>query len=232
MSKQNIEVKHIGGVILDTKQEERNGVPVGLISGYIATWDKDRGDDKFIRGAFLDSIEAHKRRNNRQVRFKDNHWRTIGGFPINTVHEDEKGLFGIAEVNLDIQQGRELFSLAKQKVITDFSIGFNVVEFQIKDSTRLIEKANIWEGSATDEPMNIEANIIDVKSGLGITELETMDCKDIEEILRATGKFSRKACTIITSRFAKGQSESDEGNQSESGSELIAGFKKLNTILK
>lgn len=352
MPKDDIEVKRIGGLIAEVKQADRNGIPVGLISGYIATWDIDRGDDQFIKGAFKESIEDHKNRNNRPIRFKDNHGRTVGGFPIDGVFEDDKGLFGTAEVNLEVQQGKELFSLAKQGVISDFSIGFSVSEFQIKDSLRIIEKAVIWEGSAVEEPCNIAANIVDIKSatsfkdlpladrdrswdsttaigrartftdstdapsskykdaflwydrankedfgayklpfadvidgrlvavprgifaaaaamqgarggvdipdaeraaverhinryydkmdlespfeksGLGIIELETMDCKDIEEILRATGKFSRKACTIITSRFAKGQSESDGGNQSESGNVMIEELKKLNETLK
>lgn len=70
------------------------------------------------------------------------------------------------------------------------------------------------------------------KSGLGTIELESMDHKDLEEILRSTGLFSRKACTIITSRFAKGQSESDKGNQSDSGSGLVEELKKLNETYK
>lgn len=233
--KKNIEVKQIGGLIQEIKQEDQNGVPVGLISGYIATWDIDRGDDRFLKGAFVESIQNHMKRNNRPIRFKDNHGRTVGGFPISGVFEDDRGLFGTAEVNLDVQQGKELFALAKQGVISDFSIGFSAIDWEIKEGVRIIGKAIVWEGSAVDEPMNEAANIVDVKndnSGISIDDLEKMDCKDIEEILRATGKFSRKACTIITSRFAKGQSESDKGNQSESGSVMIEELKKLNETLK
>lgn len=230
-----MEVKQIGGFVTETKQEDRNGVPVGLISGYIATWDVDRGDDRFVRGAFAKSIQDHIKRGNRQVRFKNNHGKTVGGFPINGVFEDDKGLFGTAEVNLDVQQGKEVFSLAKQKVLTDFSLGFSTTEFEIKDGIRIIEEAILWEGSAVDEPMNIAANIIDVKGedkGLNVDDLDKLENKEFEEILRDTGKFSRKSCTLITSRFAKGQSESDEGNQSESGSVMIEELKKLNETLK
>ena len=97
-----METKQFGGHVVETKTEDRNGVPVGIIAGHIAAWTPDIGGmfglpDRFHPGAFLESIEDHKRRNNRQVRFKDHHGQTIGGFPIETVHEDSIGLFGRGE---------------------------------------------------------------------------------------------------------------------------------------
>jgi len=170
----NIETKMFGGKITEVKQVDRNGVPVGLLSGYIATWDLDRGNDQFLKGAFLESIAEHKKKK-RQIRFKDHHGRTVGGFPIEEVKEDDRGLFGIAEVNLDVQQGRELFSLAKQEVITDFSIGFSAVEFEFDKDIRKIPKAIVWEGSAVDEPMNENANIIEVKAVVPYQDLPLAD---------------------------------------------------------
>lgn len=165
-----IETKNVGGRVTEVKEVERNGVKVGIIEGYIATWDIDRGDffgvkDQFRKGAFLKSIMEHRHKN-RQVRLKDHHGRTVGGFPIETVKEDDRGLFGVGEINLEVQQGRELYSLAKQGVITDFSIGFSVVESTLdeQNSLRTITEAIIWEGSGVDEPMNPQANITAVKS--------------------------------------------------------------------
>jgi len=180
----NMETKHIGGNVQETKIEDRNGVSVGIIAGYIATWDIDRGNwgvkDRFVRGAFAESIREHQNKG-RQVRFKDHHGRTIGGFPPDTLKEDEIGLFGIAEVNLEVQQGREAFSLAKQGVLTDFSVGFSSVsdsESRVDDDRiRTIEKAILWEGSIVDEPMNPKAKITEVKSmefkNLPIADRET-----------------------------------------------------------
>ena len=117
------ETKYIGGNVVEVKQEERNGVQVGIIKGYIATWDLDRGSwgvrDRFVKGAFLESLNRH-RIDNRPIRLKDHHGRTVGGFPIETAFEDEKGLFATGEINLEVQQGREAFSLAKQGVLSDF----------------------------------------------------------------------------------------------------------------
>jgi len=169
-----IELKHFGGHTLELKEEMVNGIPVGIVKGYIATWDLDRSRDRFSRGAFAESL-IEFRAKNRQIRLKDHHGRTIGGFPIDRVFEDEKGLFGVGKINLELQQGREAFSLAKQGVISDFSIGFSVVEFEMDDDIRTIHKAAVWEGSIVDEPMNPEANITEVKAVIPFQDLPLTD---------------------------------------------------------
>ena len=173
------ESKILGGRVTETKQENQAGVEIGFISGYIATWDVDRGDfwgqrDQFVMGAFAKSIIDHRNRA-RKIRFKDHHGRTIGGFPINTVIEDRTGLFGTAEVNLDVQQGREAYSLAKQGVLTDFSIGFSADDYTIDKDIRTITQATIWEGSIVDEPMNPAANVTEIKAVVPFQDLPLAD---------------------------------------------------------
>lgn len=159
---------------IEYKIEDSNGIPVGIVEGYISTWDVDRGDgwvtDQFIKGCFKESIQDHIDKN-RQVRLKDHHGRTIGGFPPEFLREDDRGLFAKGEVNLEVQQGKEIYMLAKQGVITDFSIGFTSLEDFESDGIRQITKAIIWEGSMVDEPMNPEANIISVKEAVPFVDL-------------------------------------------------------------
>ena len=171
-----IETKQFGGHILELKQEQRHGVEIGIVEGYIAAWTPDQGGmfgvpDRFHKGAFLKSIEEHKQRGDRQIRLKDHHGRTIGGFPIHTVKEDDRGLFGIGEINLVTQLGREAYSLAQQKVLTDFSIGFSAVRDKIDKGIRNIFEAKVWESSIVDEPLNRDANIIEVKVAIPFQDL-------------------------------------------------------------
>lgn len=165
----NIENKVFSGRGLQIKQEERNGIQVGIIEGYLATWDLDRGDgwvqDQFVKGAFRKSIRDFKSRD-RQLRFKDHHGRTVGGFPPETLKEDAVGFFGRGEINLQVQQGLEAYLLAKQGVLTDFSIGFSSVKDTETDNIRTISEAIAWEASIVDEPMNPKANIIGVKAAV------------------------------------------------------------------
>lgn len=148
--------------ITETKELERGGQPIGIVEGYIATWDLDRGKDVFVKGCFSDSLQEHREKG-RQVRLMSEHRKIIGGFPIDKVMQDDRGLFGVAEINLTVQEGREKFSLAKQGVIQDFSIGFSAEDVEFKDGVRFILKATIWEGSLVPEPMNPKANITQVK---------------------------------------------------------------------
>jgi HK97 family phage prohead protease len=171
-----METKQFGGRVTEIKVEQRNEVPVGIVAGHIAAWAPDEGGrfgvpDRFRPGAFLNSIEEHKRRNMRQVRLKDHHHRTIGGFPIQTVREDSIGLFGRGEINLETQLGKEAFSLAKQGVLVDFSIGFSAVEDSLTEGFRDISEAIIWEGSIVDEPNNQSANITEVKISVPFQDL-------------------------------------------------------------
>lgn len=167
----NIEFKYCGAHALEVKEEMVNGVPVGIVKGYIATWDIDRGNDQFVQGAFADSLTDHREKK-RPIRLKAGHWNTVGGFPIDKVFEDDRGLFGEGQINLDVQEGKEAFALAKQGILSDFSIGFSVLEFDIDDGVRRISKATVWEGSLVDEPMNTAANVTEVKTVLPFQDLK------------------------------------------------------------
>jgi HK97 family phage prohead protease len=157
-------VRFIGGTVTECKQEERDGIPVGIIAGYIATWDVDRGDDKFLPGAFKASIGKQVTLGRKNIPLKDFHGRTIGGFPIETIKEDGIGLFGRGEVNLELEQGRDAFSLAKQNVYDSFSIGYLAIEVEFEAGIRIIKESELLEGSVLDVPMNERALVTEVKA--------------------------------------------------------------------
>lgn len=204
---QGVEVKSaFGGRVVEIKQSERNGVPVGTVAGYLSTWQPDSGGifgvpDHFQPGAWSESLAEHRARDDRQVRLKDLHGRTIGGFPIDTMREDDIGLFGIGEINLVSQLGREAFSLAKQGVLTDFSVGFSAVDDIIEGGIRFIRQAILWEGSIVDEPANQNARILEVKK-INIDKAKGMTPREIEEILIQSGAFSKSAARMLAGRMA------------------------------
>lgn len=175
----NIQVKKNSGFV-DTVAEGDivyKGVKSGKVEGYLATWDKDRGNDVFHQGAFVDSI-ADMARRKRDLRLKDMHGRTIGVFDHTTLREDHKGLYGVGYINLEVQQGREAHSLIKQGAYDSFSVGFSPDPKTTKGEFprgREIYKATLWETSVVDEPMNAEAVITDVKSVLAFQDLPLAD---------------------------------------------------------
>jgi HK97 family phage prohead protease len=184
------------GAVIETKQEERNGQPVGIVAGYLATYDLDRGNDRFERGAFAEAIEDLKQRN-RPLRMRYNHFKTIGGFPPDTLREDEKGLYGEGEINLNTQTGRETFAMAKQGVLSDFSVGFGFEPQNVRfeEGVRVISKSKLWEASLVDEPMNPEAVVTAVK------EFEKFPLADFEY------KFDEAAATERWEKYCDGDDD-------------------------
>jgi len=229
------EVKALPFEITSVKSEVVNGVEVGIIEGYASTWDKDRGDDIILKGAFTDSIKEHKEKE-RPIRMLYQHssMNLIGGFPIDSLREDEKGLFVRGEINLTKgQQGEFAYSLAKQGVLTDMSIGFSImsredVDFKDdgEDVIRVIKKLALREISLVGEPMNERANITQVKNEQKVTAEQIDSCKsigDVEDLLKSVG-FSSKArkklvSFIKCSKDCDGSNEQDDSTRDEMKSE-------------
>ena len=177
--KVDIEVKECAGFVSAISDDEitYKGVKSGRVEGYLATWDKDRGNDVFHPGAFADTITEMKARG-RDLRLKDVHGRTIGVFDHQTLREDAKGLYGVGYINLEVQQGREAHSLIKQGAYDAFSVGFSVPRGGSKGEFpygRDIYKANLWEASVVDEPMNPNAEITGFKSVTSFQDLPLAD---------------------------------------------------------
>lgn len=248
----DLERKIIPFSLTETKEAIRNGVPVGIIEGYAATWDLDRGNDIIQKGAFSLTVKDHQTKG-RPIRmlFGHDYSSLIGGYPQDEMREDAKGLHVVGEINLDTQGGREAYALAKQGVLTDMSIGFRIPENGSERkqmdgrSVRIIKAIDLYEISLVPEPMNTQANITAVKSlyakhniempadGLiNVTIVE--QCKsvaDVEDLLRDVG-FTANAAKAMISRFKKG-AESREGitEQSDVADILRKGAQGLHTSM-
>ena len=165
-----------------------------------------------------------KRRKGEQLerQFHSNRPQSVGGFPAESLKEDSIGLFGRGEVNLEVQAGAESYSLARQGVLTDFSIGFQIVKSNRDEQKdiRTITEAIAWEGSIVDEPMNPKATVTDVKNLESdmepITEDEVKEFtqRDLEDALREGKKFTKKGAIMVASLF-KGVEPPETSEQKE-----------------
>lgn len=161
---------------------EGNEVMVGIVEGYLATWDVDRINDRFVKGAFADSI-AELRDRKRYLRLKRNHYNLIGGFDPESLREDDIGLYGVAEINLAVQEGGEAYMLAKQGVLADFSVGvwMRLEDIETVDGISNVKRAELWECSLVDEPMNPRAVATMVRGVTPVDDLpQSMADKDYE----------------------------------------------------
>jgi HK97 family phage prohead protease len=180
---------------------EGEDVLIGIVEGYLATWDTDRANDRFIKGAFADSI-ADLIQRKRPLRLKRQHYNLIGGFDPEKLTEDDIGLYGVAELNLGVQEAREAYMLARQGVLSDFSVGFSAdpMDVDIVEGVRVFKKAKLWETSLVDEPMNARAVVTAVRS---VEEIETFEeaviaCAKHAQVI---GAFGVEACKEQTERI-------------------------------
>ncbi len=163
-----IKHKTVDFEIKDFYEEKSESGNYGYIEGYASTFDKDRGGDVILPGAFKKTIKRHKKSGNRPIRMFFQHDRNeiIGGFPISKVKEDEKGLKVVGQINLDVQKGQETYSLARQGVLSDMSIGYSVRDFEYNkdEDITYLKDIELWEVSIISEPMNTGAQILSVKA--------------------------------------------------------------------
>lgn len=149
---------------LEIKDADSNG----MIRGYASTFGNvDLGMDVVDKGAFKKSIKESK-----------------GLFPILADHdpqkqigwnlraeEDEKGLYVEGKIDLNVQAGREKFSLAKTAMEAGAKMGLSIGYMTIKAEpdrdkpmVRHLKELKLFEYSIVTFPMNTSAMITAIKS--------------------------------------------------------------------
>lgn len=136
----------------------------GSFSGYASVFDAvDTCNDRVVRGAFKDSLLTFQKLGRMpKMLWQHNVQDVIGIW--HDLREDDHGLHVKGQILLDVQKGREAYSLMQAKAIDGLSIGFNIIE-SLKGSTknvRLLTKINLIEISLVTLPANTQANVISV----------------------------------------------------------------------
>lgn len=180
---------------------------VGIFEGYAATYDLDRQYDVIERGAFAETISKGV---DWPILWQHQRQEPIG---VNlAAAEDSRGLAIKGQLNLEVQRGREAFSLMKQGALKALSIGFSIGQNDAKFDesgkipVRRISKLQMFEYSPVTFPANERALIQRIKANEEVTE------REFEEFLRDAG-FSRTKAKAIVSRGYRGiQREADDSS--------------------
>lgn len=164
------------GFSLESAKEIKthDGGRFGIFRGYASTYNNiDRGGDIIRKGAFMRSLSRH-RDEDRPIRmfFQHDNMFPIGGFPIDKIQDDDKGLLVEGHINLDTDKGPSVYSLMRQGIITDLSIGYSINDSVVDKEGHLhLIDVDLWEISTVTEPMNVEATIIEVKGATTFKDL-------------------------------------------------------------
>lgn len=150
----------------------------GQFSGYASLFQNtDSQGDRVLKGAFQKSL-----RENAPPKML---WQHDVKEPIGQWHlvkEDDRGLYVEGQLLLDLQKGREAYSLLKKGILDGLSIGCAIKEanYSKTDGTRELKAVELLEISLVTFPANEAAKITDVK---GNKEKQASIIKDIQRAI-------------------------------------------------
>lgn len=169
----------------------------GQIEGYLNTFNHiDRVGDNTQKGAFTKSIKALKEKGEvLPMLFGHDHTKIIGVWT--EIKEDEHGLYGKGQLNLDTELGREVYSNIKIGAVKGISIGYfeKETEWDNKTGSLLLKELELIEASIVLLPCNSQSNVEAVKQANA--EGEKPKKTQLEKALREMGFSRRESKTII-----------------------------------
>lgn len=178
---------------LEVKSDE--GDPEGTIRGYGSIFDAvDSYGETTIKGCFKKSL-VRWRKDKRPIPMLWNHssQEPIGGWT--EFGEDEKGLFLVGSLNLEVRRAVETYSLIKRKEIGGLSIGYYEIKADpydwegVVEGPRKLYELDLREVSPVTFPALREAQLDPVKAKRARGELLTI--REYQSALREKFGWSR-----------------------------------------
>lgn len=174
----------------------------GAFSGYGSIFGNlDSKNDIIMPGAYDDVLKSGN-----PVAVYVNHGWLRGELPVGSwsgLKQDTKGLFGNADLVMQMPSAVNAYWAMKSKLVNGLSIGFlpdpQATERK-SDGTRVIHKIKVLkEISIVTDPANDASRIVSVKfKGDDIEQLETI--REFESFLRDAGGFTKGAAQALTAR--------------------------------
>lgn len=173
----------------------------GTIEGYASTFggDPDSYGDVVVRGAFSETIAAHKAAGTMPLMLwgHQSFDPPIGNWT--DMAEDRKGLRVFGQVDLEDPVGGRVHRAMMRKAVRTLSIGYETVESREdskRKNVRYLEKVNLWEVSPVNFAANPNAVITAVKN---IREGGMPSLPEFEAFLREAG-FSKSEAAAIAGK--------------------------------
>lgn len=184
------------------------------IEAIVSTSDLDDGGDIILPGAFARTLREDAKR----VKML---WQHQGHKPIGKPLEmrelPQGGLFVKSYVS-KIQQGEDFLTLAEEKIVDEFSIGYSVNESEDDGAIRKISDLKLWEFSPVTWGMNPNTSLLSIKS------IEKVCPKEIERVLRDAGLSIKEAKSLISGGF-KCLRDADTSNELNELKTALQNFK-------
>ncbi len=131
----------------------------GSFTGYASVFDMvDLHTEQVAPGAFSKSLQRWRS----QKQMPKMLWQHDPSTPIGIwqdIREDNYGLFVKGKLLLDIQKGKEAYTLLKSGVVDGLSIGYDVVKARREDQRRILQEVDLHEISLVTFAANPAARV-------------------------------------------------------------------------
>lgn len=149
------EVKNMPVEIKEIKED-------GTFSGYGSVFGvQDSYNDIVEKGAFKKTLNE---RTNVKLLWQHDSREPIGVFT--KMYEDDHGLVVEGKIAMDVQRGKEAYTLIKMGAVDGLSIGYSTItaKYDKKTNIRFLKELKLYEVSVVTFPANEAATVTSVKS--------------------------------------------------------------------
>lgn len=180
-------------------------VEKGIVTGYFSVFgNKDSDGDIVMPGAFRKTIKENgpQAERSRILHLYMHDPTQILAKP-SILKEDKRGLYFESKIS-DTSLGRDVLQLYRDKVLTEHSIGYQVVKREVDESTETqsLTELKLWEGSTVSWGANMEALVQTVKSEGKYTKSWDILLQKIEALDTAVkGEYTDDTARLLEIQF-------------------------------
>jgi HK97 family phage prohead protease len=199
---------------------EIKAISENMFEGYASHFNNvDSYGDVIQKGAFTKTLQDNK--NRIKILWQHDTSEPIG-LPVKMM-EDDNGLFVEGKISMT-ETGKKAMTLMRDGVITEMSIGYDVIKDDYKDNKRILKELRLWEFSLVSFGANDKAKITGAKSFDELMyELKHSKKDDIIYIIDKLNTYLKSFEPANTT-----QNEKDP-NEVQSILQMIRGFKNADT---
>ena len=176
----------------------QSGQPV-TVTGYASTWDTkaDSYGDTVRRGAFAESLSAHREAGTRPAMF----FNHDPGLPIGKwtgMGEDDHGLRVEGELTPGSQVAAEIEAALRHQAVDGLSIGFRTTSAEpgkAQGVARVLTGVDLIEVSVVSLPAASFARVASIKGAKALDQR-----RELERWLRQSGGLSRREAEALTDK--------------------------------
>lgn len=197
----------------------------GVFSGYASKFNGlDSYGDTIAPGAYAKTLRNRKQN---PILLRWSHWGPVIG-KWTALEEDDVGLKVEGELTPGHSVASDVYASLKHGAVNGLSIGFRLPEngFEMDGHVRVLKRIDLVEISIVETPADLGARVGDVKSAID----DAMTLKEIEALLRDTGRFSRADATALVARV-KAISRGERDEETRTSSEIAAQIRAVTNRL-